>query len=188
MKICTGNVICNNVRKFHFVEIPEDGVAAEVDSEEEADGTRDAGEQRISIRASDKRVARDDEFSDSEDEGEGGRRDARSHKKMRKSNESDAKPPPNVSQNGETPEEVTGPAGLNGSDTTAASKTEADTKSGVAPSAGKGDNIEDETPGEGESGVGAVPDSASSSAAPDAVTESSSATATEATPEAMDES
>ena len=35
----------------------------------------------IAVRATDKRIACDEEFSDSEDEGEGGRRDAANHKK-----------------------------------------------------------------------------------------------------------
>lgn len=34
-----------------------------------------------SVRATDKRIACDEEFSDSEDEGEGGRRNIASHKK-----------------------------------------------------------------------------------------------------------
>uniref|UniRef100_A0A2K5ELK0 Histone deacetylase 2 n=1 Tax=Aotus nancymaae TaxID=37293 RepID=A0A2K5ELK0_AOTNA len=38
-------------------------------------------DKRISIRASDKRIACDEEFSDSEDEGEGGRRNVADHKK-----------------------------------------------------------------------------------------------------------
>lgn len=35
----------------------------------------------VSVRASDKRIACDEEFSDSEDEGEGGRRNVADHKK-----------------------------------------------------------------------------------------------------------
>lgn len=35
----------------------------------------------IAVRATDKRIACDEEFSDSEDEGEGGRRNAANHKK-----------------------------------------------------------------------------------------------------------
>lgn len=35
----------------------------------------------MSVRASDKRIACDEEFSDSEDEGEGGRRNVADHKK-----------------------------------------------------------------------------------------------------------
>ena len=35
----------------------------------------------MSVRASDKRIACDEEFSDSEDEGEGGRRNVTDHKK-----------------------------------------------------------------------------------------------------------
>jgi len=61
--------------------IPEDGVHEE--SEDEDDNPK-APDQRISICASDKRIANDGEYSDSEDEGEGGRRDERSHKSPRK--------------------------------------------------------------------------------------------------------
>lgn len=35
----------------------------------------------IAVRATDKRIACDEEFSDSEDEGEGGRRNTANHKK-----------------------------------------------------------------------------------------------------------
>lgn len=35
----------------------------------------------ISVRATDKRIACDEEFSDSEDEGEGGRKNVANHKK-----------------------------------------------------------------------------------------------------------
>lgn len=114
-------------------DIPEDAVPAEVDSEEEADGSRDAGEQRISIRASDKRVAREDEFSDSEDEGEGGRRDARTHKKLRKSADGDASKPTvgtGAAQNGDAVDEAAD-AAVNGS----ASVTAAATPSAKAPEA-----------------------------------------------------
>ncbi|XP_006825578.1 putative histone deacetylase 1-B [Saccoglossus kowalevskii] len=59
--------------------IPEDPIAADSEGEEEEEEDND---KRISIRASDKRIACDEEFSDSEDEGDG-RRDVRIHKKKR---------------------------------------------------------------------------------------------------------
>lgn len=58
--------------------IPEDAVP-EDSGEEEEDPNK-----RISIRASDKRIACDEEFSDSEDEGEGGRRNAANYKKIKR--------------------------------------------------------------------------------------------------------
>lgn len=60
--------------------IPEDAMDQESEDEDKVNP-----DERISIRASEKRVACDEEFSDSEDEGEG-RRDNRSHrpKKHRK--------------------------------------------------------------------------------------------------------
>lgn len=60
---------------FFLSDIPEDGIAEESEDEDKEDP-----EERISLRASDKRVAKDEEFSDSEDEGDD-RRDVRSHKK-----------------------------------------------------------------------------------------------------------
>jgi len=61
--------------------IPDDSVNNDgaVDDEE---STKNA-DQRLSIRASDKRIANEGEFSDSEDEGEG-RRDEKNHKSPRK--------------------------------------------------------------------------------------------------------
>ncbi|XP_063968567.1 histone deacetylase 1 [Lytechinus pictus] len=59
--------------------IPEDAIPDDSDAEDEAENP----DKRISIMAQDKRISRDDEFSDSEDEGEGGRRDHRSHKAKR---------------------------------------------------------------------------------------------------------
>lgn len=59
--------------------IPEDGVPEETDDE---DNPKNA-DQRFSIRASDKRIANEGEYSDSEDEGEG-RRDEKNHKSPRK--------------------------------------------------------------------------------------------------------
>lgn len=56
--------------------IPEDGVIIE-DSEMEEKMNLD---ERLPQRDLDKRVQPDNEYSDSEDEGEGGRRDNRSYK------------------------------------------------------------------------------------------------------------
>uniref|UniRef100_A0A8C9S5S5 Histone deacetylase 2 n=1 Tax=Scleropages formosus TaxID=113540 RepID=A0A8C9S5S5_SCLFO len=56
--------------------IPEDIIPEDTVDED----TEDA-DKRMSIRASDKRIACDEEFSDSEDEGEGGRRNVANHKK-----------------------------------------------------------------------------------------------------------
>merc|ERR1739842_128333 len=64
------------------IAIPDDAVAEESDDEEKANP-----DERISIRASDKRIAPDNEYSDSEDEGAGqgdGRRDERSFKPKKK--------------------------------------------------------------------------------------------------------
>ncbi|KAK2724321.1 hypothetical protein QYM36_000986 [Artemia franciscana] len=58
--------------------IPEDAINEQSDDEEKQNS-----DERISIRASDKRVQPDNEFSDSEDEGEGGRKDQRTHKKKK---------------------------------------------------------------------------------------------------------
>ncbi|KAK7100057.1 probable histone deacetylase 1-B [Littorina saxatilis] len=55
--------------------IPEDAIQDESDDED-----RENPDKRLSIRASDKRIACEEEFSDSEDEGEGGRRDRASFK------------------------------------------------------------------------------------------------------------
>ncbi|RWS30073.1 Histone deacetylase 2-like protein [Leptotrombidium deliense] len=55
--------------------IPDDAI----DQDEEEDGIKQDPDERISIRASEKRIAKDEEFSDSEDEGDN-RRDVRSHK------------------------------------------------------------------------------------------------------------
>ncbi|XP_015783714.2 histone deacetylase 2-like [Tetranychus urticae] len=54
--------------------IPEDAINDDSEDEDKQDP-----DERISIRASEKRIAKDEEFSDSEDEGDG-RRDVRSHK------------------------------------------------------------------------------------------------------------
>jgi hypothetical protein len=59
----------------NFSAIPEDGVAEESEDEEKVNP-----DERLPTQATDKRVAPDNEFSDSEDEGSGGRRDNRSFK------------------------------------------------------------------------------------------------------------
>uniref|UniRef100_A0A673C2J4 Histone deacetylase n=1 Tax=Sphaeramia orbicularis TaxID=375764 RepID=A0A673C2J4_9TELE len=59
--------------------IPEDAIQEDSGDEEEEDPNK-----RISIRAHDKRIACEEEFSDSEDEGEGGRRNAASYKKPKR--------------------------------------------------------------------------------------------------------
>uniref|UniRef100_A0A4W5NCV6 Histone deacetylase 2 n=1 Tax=Hucho hucho TaxID=62062 RepID=A0A4W5NCV6_9TELE len=56
--------------------VPEDAIP-----DDTADEDAEDPDKRMSIRASDKRIACDEEFSDSEDEGEGGRRNEASHKK-----------------------------------------------------------------------------------------------------------
>uniref|UniRef100_A0AAQ5Y169 Histone deacetylase 2 n=1 Tax=Amphiprion ocellaris TaxID=80972 RepID=A0AAQ5Y169_AMPOC len=56
--------------------IPEDAIPEDTVDEDTEDP-----DKRLSIRATDKRIACDEEFSDSEDEGEGGRRNAANHKK-----------------------------------------------------------------------------------------------------------
>lgn len=68
-----------------MAEIPPDAMPE--DSEDES---REDPDKRTSIRASDKRIQRDDEYSDSEDEGEGGRKDHESHRKKKRKLESDA--------------------------------------------------------------------------------------------------
>ncbi|CAJ1077317.1 histone deacetylase 2 [Xyrichtys novacula] len=56
--------------------IPEDAIPDDTVDEDTEDP-----DKRLSIRATDKRIACDEEFSDSEDEGEGGRRNMANHKK-----------------------------------------------------------------------------------------------------------
>lgn len=63
---------------------------------------RDPDDRKDST-ALDKRIQRDDEFSDSEDEGEGGRRDHSSHKKLRKSKSPSAGSTSCTQLNGNTP-------------------------------------------------------------------------------------
>lgn len=58
--------------------IPEDAVQEDSGDEE------DDPDKRISIRAHDKRIACDEEFSDSEDEGQGGRRNTANYKKPKR--------------------------------------------------------------------------------------------------------
>lgn len=66
--------------------IPEDAI----DQEREDDDKQDPDE-RISIRASEKRISKEEEFSDSEDEGDG-RKDQRSHKPKAKKTKTEAAP------------------------------------------------------------------------------------------------
>lgn len=66
--------------------IPEDAIHEDSDKEEESNP-----DKRISIMSRDKRIACDEEFSDSEDEGEGGRRDAHSHKNKRQKSDDTTK-------------------------------------------------------------------------------------------------
>ncbi|XP_037606673.1 histone deacetylase 2-like [Sebastes umbrosus] len=56
--------------------IPEDAIPDDTVDEDTEDP-----DKRLSIRATDKRIACDEEFSDSEDEGEGGRKNVANHKK-----------------------------------------------------------------------------------------------------------
>lgn len=58
--------------------IPEDALDVEMEDAENEDKANP--EERISIRASEKRVQNDNELSDSEDEGADGRKDVRLHK------------------------------------------------------------------------------------------------------------
>jgi histone deacetylase 1/2 len=55
-----------------FPAIPEDAVNDSEDDEDKANP-----DERLTQAALDKRIAPDNEYSDSEDEGEGGRRDQR---------------------------------------------------------------------------------------------------------------
>ncbi|GBM58059.1 Histone deacetylase 2 [Araneus ventricosus] len=64
--------------------IPEDAIDQESEDED-----KENPDERISIRASEKRIACDEEFSDSEDEGDG-RRDVRSHRPKKKHKNDDA--------------------------------------------------------------------------------------------------
>ena len=62
-------------------EMVDDAIKDESDDEDDKKNNPD---ERISIRASDKRIACEEDFSDSEDEGEGGRRNRESYKGSRK--------------------------------------------------------------------------------------------------------
>lgn len=59
--------------------IPEDAINDESEDEDKVDK-----DERLTQADKDKRIVPDNEFSDSEDEGEGGRRDNRSYKGQRK--------------------------------------------------------------------------------------------------------
>lgn len=73
---------------------PEDAINDDSDDDEDNPKNSD---QRISIRASDKRVSNDGEYSDSEDEGEdGGRKDERNHKTPNKKSRTGASPVPDM--------------------------------------------------------------------------------------------
>jgi len=63
-------------------DIPEDAIKEESDDED--DTKKNNPDERISIRASDKRIACEEEFSDSEDEGENGNRRNHESYKQRK--------------------------------------------------------------------------------------------------------
>lgn len=71
--------------------IPEDAIDQESEDEDKQDP-----DERISIRASEKRIAKDEEFSDSEDEGDN-RKDIRNHKPSK---------PKRAKVDGETPKEI----------------------------------------------------------------------------------
>jgi histone deacetylase 1/2 len=104
-------------------DIPEDAIKEDSDDE-----SRTNPDERISIRASDKRITCDEEFSDSEDEGEGGRRHQESfkNKRIRLEEKGDTKVAPSAA----TTEK--GAAG-DSKDTTTRAET-AETKEEAAPS------------------------------------------------------
>jgi hypothetical protein len=68
------NIILNS--QIFLSAIPEDAINEDSDEEDKSNP-----DERISIRASDKRIAPDNEYSDSEDEGDS-RRDQRSKYKI----------------------------------------------------------------------------------------------------------
>ena len=68
--------------------IPEDSIGIADVSDNEDETGPEKPDQRISIMSRDKRIACDEEFSDSEDEGDG-RRDIRGHKRKRPRPEED---------------------------------------------------------------------------------------------------
>ncbi|XP_078489670.1 histone deacetylase 1-like isoform X2 [Ciona intestinalis] len=99
-------------------DIPPDAVVSGSDDE-----AMDDPDKKTSIRASDKRIQRPDEYSDSEDEGEGGRKNEETHKKKRKVIEVDG-----VAQPQETkPAPVAEPATENGVDKPEPAKETSDT-------------------------------------------------------------
>jgi len=75
--------LCENLRMLPHAPgvqtqaIPEDAIQEEEEDEDKVN----PADERISIRASEKRIQRENEYSDSEDEGEG-RKDVRSNKKQ----------------------------------------------------------------------------------------------------------
>jgi hypothetical protein len=74
VKLCSG-IIFLSIKFLHIwllSAIPEDAVNDSEDDEDKANP-----DERLSQAALDKRIAPDNEYSDSEDEGEGGRRDQR---------------------------------------------------------------------------------------------------------------
>uniref|UniRef100_A0A6P7G3M8 Histone deacetylase n=1 Tax=Diabrotica virgifera virgifera TaxID=50390 RepID=A0A6P7G3M8_DIAVI len=71
--------------------IPEDAITEESDDEDEVDK-----DERLPQKDLDKRIVPDNEFSDSEDEGEGDRRDSRSYKRRKR---------PRLDKGGENKEE-----------------------------------------------------------------------------------
>lgn len=80
--------------------IPEDALNDESNEDEDKENP----DERISIRASDKRIACDEDFSDSEDEGEGGKKDKQNYKpKPKRPRTEDDKN--NSSEKGENKEE-----------------------------------------------------------------------------------
>ncbi|KAL2080089.1 hypothetical protein ACEWY4_023882 [Coilia grayii] len=82
--------------------IPEDAVQEDSGDEEEDP------DKRISIRAHDKRIACEEEFSDSEDEGQGGRRNAANFKKAKRvktEEEKDGEKKADVKEEEKAPEE-----------------------------------------------------------------------------------
>jgi len=63
---------CKSLQYEFISAIPEDAVNDSEDDEDKANP-----DERLTQAALDKRIAPDNEYSDSEDEGEGGRRDQR---------------------------------------------------------------------------------------------------------------
>ena len=65
--MCDSRLSCSKTNFFFFLflAIPEDAINEDSDEEDKSNP-----DERISIRASDKRIAPDNEYSDSEDEGD----------------------------------------------------------------------------------------------------------------------